>query len=127
LYCCYRCNLYKAGYWPKGDGEPLLWNPREEPAERHLALLADGSLYAITPTGAFTLRRLRLNRTALMAHRLRKHFQTEEERLLMRLRELTALLTDLQRQRTALLEEQRQLLEQQRTLIRIMLGEQASL
>jgi 5-methylcytosine-specific restriction endonuclease McrA len=27
LYCCYRCNLYKADYWPEAPDDPVLWVP----------------------------------------------------------------------------------------------------
>jgi 5-methylcytosine-specific restriction endonuclease McrA len=51
VYCCWLCNLYKSAYWPSGPKEPVLWNPRAEPRECHLLLLADGRLHARTPTG----------------------------------------------------------------------------
>ena len=64
LYCCVRCNQYKADYWPNRPDDLMLWNPRQEPMATHLLLLADGHLYPITPVGEFTLKRLRLNRTS---------------------------------------------------------------
>jgi hypothetical protein len=121
LYCCQRCNQYKADYWPTHPDDPQLWNPRQESRETHLLLLADGTLYAITPTGTFTLKRLRLNRSPLVAHRLRKHHHSEEQRLLERYRDLVAALEQLQTQHAALLEEQRTLLEEQRTLLQLLL------
>ena len=72
LYCCYRCNQYKADYWPIQPGEPHLWHPQHEPLDRHLLLLADGTLHPITEVGVFTLQRLRLNRPPLVALRVRK-------------------------------------------------------
>ena len=87
----------------------------------HLLLLADGTLYASTPTGTFTLKRLRLNRSPLVAHRLRKHHHSEELRLLGRYRDLVAALEQLQAQHAALLEEQRTLLEELRTLLQLLL------
>ena len=62
LYCCIRCNQYKQDYWPANPREPSLWNPRQEPASQHFLQLDDGTLYPLTPTGSFTLKRLRLNR-----------------------------------------------------------------
>ncbi len=88
VYCCQRCNQYKADYWPEDVDEPVLWNPRQESLDTHLLMLADGTLYPTTPTGAFTLKRLRLNRPPLVAHRLRQHQQKEEQRLLVRYRSL---------------------------------------
>jgi hypothetical protein len=81
LYCCYRCNLYKADYWPAKPDDPVLWNPRQEPRDVHLRPLADGTLYALTATGAFTLKRLRLNRPQLVAFRLGRYAQAEKKRL----------------------------------------------
>src|SRR5258708_40363996 len=54
LYCCHRCNLYKADYWPAKVGELTLWNPRQERMKSPLLLLADGTLHPITPVGAFS-------------------------------------------------------------------------
>ena len=120
LYCCQRCNQYKADYWPTPVDEPRLWNPRQESVASHLLTLADGTLYPITPIGAFTLRRLRLNRPPLVAHRLRKHHQGEEQRLLARYRDLVTVLEQLQAQHAVLLEEQRTLLEEQKALLRLL-------
>jgi HNH endonuclease len=121
LYCCHRCNLYKADYWPMQSADRVLWNPRQELVGTHMLLLADGMLHPITPTGTFTLRRLRLNRPPLAAHRLRRQSQTEEIRLLARYREIVSVLEQLHRQQAALLEEHRALLEVQRTLLRTLL------
>ena len=41
LYCCHRCNLYKADYWPTQPTDPVLWNPREESVGTHLLFLTD--------------------------------------------------------------------------------------
>ena len=98
-----------------------LWNPRRESFATHLLTLADGELYPITPIGAFTLRRLRLNRPPLVAHRLRKHYQGEEQRLLAHYRDLVVVLEQLQTQYVALLEEQRTLLEEQGALLHLLL------
>jgi len=122
LYCCARCNQYKLDYWPTYPDTPSLWNPRREPASQHFLELDDGTLYPLTATGAFTLKRLRLNRPPLVAHRLRKRQQTEEIRLLTRYRGLIQLLEQLNIQLSALMEEQRQLLEEQRELLRLLLS-----
>ncbi len=121
LSCCQRCNQYKADYWPAHITELMLWNPRQESFATHLLTLADGTLYPITPTGAFTLRRLRLNRPPLIAYRLRKYHREEEYRLLARYRDLVTVLERLQTQHAALLEEQRTLLEEQRALFQLLL------
>jgi HNH endonuclease len=121
LYCCHRCNLYKADYWPTQLTDPALWNPRQETVETHLLLLANGTLYPITPTGTFTLRRLRLNRPPLAANRLLSQSRAEELRLLERYQEVAPLLEQLHRQQAALLQEHRALLEEQRAVLRLLL------
>jgi hypothetical protein len=125
LYCCHRCNQYKADYWPTQSEDPPLWHPRHEPIERHLLLLADGTLYPITTIGAFTLKRLRLNRPPLVAYRLRKQGEIAEHRLLTRYRDLVVVLEQLHQQQVALLEEQQLLLEEQRRLVQLLLQQQA--
>ena len=123
LYCCVRCNQYKQGYWPTTSGTPSLWNPRLEPASRHFLELDDGTLYPLTPTGTFTLKRLRLNRPPLVAYRLSKRRRAEEIRLLTRYRDLVRLLDQLHTQMAELVEEQQELLEEQQTLLRLLLDE----
>jgi len=122
LYCCARCNQYKLDYWPVRPDDPLLWNPRREPASQHFLELDDGTLAALTTTGAFTLRRLRLNRPALVAHRLRKRREAEETRLLTHYRDLVRVIEQLLAQQSVLMEEQQRLLAEQRELLRLLLG-----
>jgi hypothetical protein len=121
LYCCFRCNQYKADYWPTQPNDPALWNPRQEPITTHLLTLADGTLYPITTPGAFTLQRLRLNRPPLVAYRHRQQSQAEVLRLLTRYRDVVSLLERLHQQQAALLEEHRALLEEQRALLKLLL------
>lgn len=123
LYCCVRCNQYKQDYWPTGSDDPSLWNPRLEPASRHFLELDDGTLYPLTPTGTFTLKRLRLNRPPLMAYRLSKRRRVEEIRLLTRYRDLVRLLDQLHTHMAELVEEQQELLEEQQLLLRLLLNE----
>ncbi len=122
IYCCARCNQYKADYWQSRPDEPSLWNPRRESFAQHLLESDAGTLYALTPTGAFTLKRLRLNRSPLIAHRLRKRQHAEQVRLLTRYRDLVQLLEQLNTQLAALMEDQRQLLDEQRELLRLLLS-----
>src|SRR5262245_46301111 len=117
VYCCWRCNLHKAAYWPTASTDPLLWNPRDDPRDRHLFLLADGRVFARTPIGEFTLARLRLNRPALVAHRARGLARAAEHGLLQQYRDLLTLLEQLQERHAALLEDHRALLQEQRDLI----------
>lgn len=120
VYCCWWCNLHKAAYWPSGPTDPVLWNPREESRDHHMLLLADGRLHARTPTGEFTLARLRLNRPALLAHRARRLGQAAEQGLLERYHDLLTLLEQMQQHHAALLEDHRALLQEQRDLIRLL-------
>jgi hypothetical protein len=124
LYCCYRCNLYKAGYSPDPGSVSLLWNPRRESIQIHLLLLDDGTLYPVTPEGVFTLARLRLNRPPLVSYRLKKSQALAEQRLLTRYESLIALLERLGREQAELLAEQRSLLQEQRSLLRVWLESQ---
>jgi hypothetical protein len=122
LYCCYRCNLYKADYWPEQPTGPRLWDPRQEPRSVHFLTLLDGTLYAITAVGQITLRRLRLNRPALVAYRLRARERNEPEHLLERYRDLVTSLEQLYEQQVGLLAENRSLLEEQRAWLRALQG-----
>lgn len=125
IYCCARCNGYKRDYWPSQVDQPALWNPRQEPAGSHLLQLDDGTLHPLTMTGAFTIRRLRLNRLPLVAHRLQKGDEAEARHLLTRYRQRTALLEQLHHQQTALLEEQRALLAQYRAVLGLLLNDES--
>jgi hypothetical protein len=118
IYCCARCNQHKLDYWPVHPDAPVLWNPRRELASQHFLELDDGTLYTLTPTGAFTLRRLRLNRPPLVAHRLRRRQAAEETRLLTRYRDLLQVIEQLLLQQSALAEEQQALLDEQQRLLR---------
>jgi hypothetical protein len=121
LYCCIRCNQYKQDYWFTGADELSLWNPRQEAASIHFLELDDGKLLPRTPTGEFTIKRLRLNRSPLVTYRLSKRRQAEEIRLLKQYKDLIQLLGQLNEQLVMLVEEQQQLLEEQRELIRFLL------
>ncbi len=121
LYCCTRCNQYKADYWHEKPEDAMLWNPRVEPAAVHFLELNDGTLHPLTTLGAFTLKRLRLNRPPLVAYRLRKRQQAEQVRLLTRYRNLVQLLEQLNTQLSVEMEEQRKLLEEQREVLRLLL------
>lgn len=122
LYACARCNLYKHDYWPDSAESPSLWNPRHEPAERHFLQLDDGRLAPLTPTGAFTIRRLRLNRSPLVTYRRKKEQRAEVIRLLTEYRDILRLLGQMNAQLSTLVEQQQELLEEQERLLRLLLG-----
>jgi hypothetical protein len=121
IYSCVRCNQYKLDYWPKSDDQPTLWNPRQEPSDRHFRELDDGTLYPLTPAGVLTLERLRLNRSPLIAHRLRQRQERERIRLLTRYRELTVLLEQMLGQQADLMQEYQSLLQEQRELLQLLI------
>lgn len=121
LYSCIRCNQYKQDYCPTKADDLSLWNPRQEAASIHFLELDDGNLLPLTPTGEFTINRLRLNRSPLVAYRLSKRKRAEEIRLLKRYKDLVQLLGQLNEQLVTLVEEQQQLLEEQRELLRFLL------
>jgi len=82
IYACITCNQYKQDYWPLTDIAPILWNPRQESASEHFIEQGDGQLNALTPTGTFTIKRLRLNRSQLIAARQRRKQKLQAEKLL---------------------------------------------
>ena len=122
LYCCPRCNQYKLDYWPAQTGDVPLWNPRGSPRTAHFLQLDDGTLHPLTQTGAFTIKRLRLNRPPLVAYRVRRQDQEQTRRALVRYRELLELQERLQTQVATLLEEQRSLMDEQQALLRLLLN-----
>ena len=124
LLCCHRCNSYKADYWPQEPEAPRLWNPRHERADTHFVELVDGRLFAITAMGTFTLQRLRLNRPALLANRRQRRERSEEELLLIRLRDILNLLGQLQSQHETLLIQHHALLQEQQSLVQLLLSSQ---
>ena len=121
IYCCSKCNQYKLDYWPENDADPMLWNPRIESASQHFLELNEGTLHPLSSTGAFTIRRLRLNRPPLIAHRLFKRRVAEEVRLLTSYKDLVRLVEQLLAQQSALLQEQQKLLTEQRQLLQMLL------
>lgn len=122
VYACIACNQYKQDYWPRTEIAPILWNPRQESARQHFVEQEDGQLTALTPTGVFTIKRLRLNRSQLIAARQRRQRQLQVERLLRRYQELTTLQSQINIQLTDLAIEQQMLLKDQRKWLRILLS-----
>lgn len=121
IYACACCNQYKQDFWITDESLPKLWNPRSEHYNKHFIELEDGQLLALTTTGEFTCKRLRLNRPPLIAYRLQRRHQTEETRLLERYRDLVLLLTQLNAQLTILVTEQQALLKEQREILQALL------
>jgi HNH endonuclease len=122
IYACIACNQYKQDYWPRTETAPILWNPRQESASEHFVEQADGQLTALTPTGIFTIKRLRLNRSQLIVARQRRQQQLQVESLLRRYQELTTLQAQINIQLTDLAMEQQVLLKEQRKWLRTLLN-----
>jgi hypothetical protein len=82
VYCCHACNEFKGDYHQPDAIERLL-HPLRENRSAHLVEREDGTLQPLTPTGAFHIQQLRLNRPALIAHRLaEQQLQAERQELL---------------------------------------------
>jgi hypothetical protein len=79
-------------------------------------------LTALTPTGTFSIKRLRLNRSQLIAARQRRQQQSQVERLLQRYQELMTLQAQINIQLTDLAMEQQMLLKEQRKWLRMLLS-----
>ncbi|MFZ1238169.1 MAG: HNH endonuclease [Anaerolineae bacterium] len=122
VYCCSRCNEYKQDYWPESASAPSLWHPRLEPATNHFTETEDGALHPLTQTGAATIQRLRLNRPALIARRLRKRMEHDALVSLERYHDIVQSLERMMRQQADLIAEQQTLLAEQRDLLRRLSG-----
>jgi HNH endonuclease len=98
IYCCHACNEFKGDYWGPESARRILHPLRDNLAE-HLAERDDGTLEALTESGAFHVQKLHLNRSNLVAHR-RERRQMEaalqmQESVLERLQQLEQLVEDL--------------------------------
>ncbi len=122
IYACIACNQYKQDYWPRTETALIFWNPRQESASQHFVEQEDGQLTALTPTGIFTIKRLRLNRSQLIAARQRRQQQLQVEKLLRRYQELITLQSRINNQLTDLAIEQQVLLTEQREWLRMLLN-----
>ena len=69
VYCCTTCNRIKGDFWAASIDEKRLLHPQRDDLTLHLRQDSDGLLAALTETGKFHLKRLRLNRPPLVALR----------------------------------------------------------
>ena len=78
VYACVRCNQYKGILLPEAIDpvqERRLLHPLRDTTIAHMREEeVSGRLIALTPTGAFHITSLRLNRPALIANRQRRRF-----------------------------------------------------
>lgn len=77
VYCCFACNIAKSDYWHPDSLQRLL-HPLYDNLSEHLVEQEDGTLLGLTETGRFHIEQLRLNRPALVAHRLEKRWRKRE-------------------------------------------------
>ena len=72
VYACFRCNTYKGDFWPeRPNAEARLLHPLRDNLPLHIQEdLETGLLIPRTPTGAFHVEALRLNRPQLVKRRL---------------------------------------------------------
>jgi hypothetical protein len=105
VYACIKCNQYKADFWPDEldiAAERWVLHPLLDDWIIHFSENEqDGRLEAITPTGRFHIALLRLNRPALVAHRL-------EQRILSVLAEKVHLLEQQNEDLSQTIEAQKQ-------------------
>ncbi|WP_395138115.1 HNH endonuclease [Armatimonas sp.] len=80
VYCCHACNEFKSDWW-NPTGEERLLHPLNEESSVHLVEREDFTLEPLTPTGAFHITRLHLNRPQLIASRRKRHLEENYRRL----------------------------------------------
>ena len=72
IYSCFTCNNFKGDYWQPRAVHRIL-HPLRDNLTEHIAEKNDGKLIPLSETGRFHIKRLHLNRSALIAHRLQVH------------------------------------------------------
>ena len=94
VYCCFARNTAKGDYRQPAALHRIL-HPLRDNLSDHIAEQADGMLLGVTETGRFHIQHLRLNRPALVAHRLEKQQRKRERH---RHAEVLRHLTEIQRE-----------------------------
>jgi hypothetical protein len=120
VYCCHRCNVFKSDYFPASLAQPLIWNPRLSSASQHFIHLEDGQVKGLTQIGEFTIQILKLNRSQLIALRLRKQKESEIQQLLSQLLEISSVMKQTNEQVNNLSQQQQTLLDEQLLILRIL-------
>ncbi len=77
VYCCFACNNAKGDYWQPDSPQHIL-HPLRDNLSDHITEQEDGTLMGLTETGRFHIEQLRLNRPALVAHRLENRRRERE-------------------------------------------------
>lgn len=86
VYSCHACNEFKGDFWQPSSPRRIL-HPLKDDLVGHLIEQEDGTLHALSETGAFHIEKLHLNRPQLIAYRY-------ERRLLEATRQSQAHLLD---------------------------------
>lgn len=105
VYCCAACNKFKRDFWPADSSPNRLLHPLKDNPRQHLTENDEGRLIPLSPTGAFHLEKLRLNRPQLLASRKKRRIEkyvyagiaealAESEKLQTRENTITELLND---------------------------------
>src|SRR5262245_49721229 len=71
-YCCHAANVFKGDYWQPGSARRML-HPLHDNLAEHITERVDGTLSALTETGAFHIQKLHFNRAELVTYRLERH------------------------------------------------------
>jgi 5-methylcytosine-specific restriction endonuclease McrA len=61
VYCCHACNEFKGDFWQPTSLHRIL-HPLRDDLAAHMVEQEDGTLQALSETGAFHIERLHLNR-----------------------------------------------------------------
>ena len=84
-------------------------------------LLENGHLQPLTETGRFTITRLRLDRVALVKHRIQKQQQKQRQKELEQYAELLSVQRQLNQQLSVLVQEQNDLLKTYQQLLEMLI------
>lgn len=114
VYACSACNKAKGDFWPLSNTATRLLHPKRNALDEHMRLSPDDHLQPLTPTGAFHIRRLRLNRPQLVALRQARRRATQN---IVYLTELETHIAELRREIVSLEGQLAIVLEQIRRLI----------
>ena len=91
VYCCHACNEFKRDCWQPDSPQRIL-HPLRDDVTTHTVEQEEGTLHALSETGAFHIERLHLNRGPLVAYRRERRLleaaRLTQARLLERFRRL---------------------------------------
>ena len=91
VYSCHACNEFKGEYWAE-DGDTRLLHPLTDDLTQHIVDEMNGTFRPLTTLGQVYLKRLQLNRSALVENRLERQRLSRVE---ARLEEMTVTLRNI--------------------------------